>query len=74
MLCGTYIGPFVDKVRHMDDPEARNLVMPSAGTYYRITYSVYTRVRIPYMYVSRVIGDHCLASIFCTVTMPKCSV
>jgi glycerol-3-phosphate dehydrogenase len=24
-------GPFVDKIRHMDDPEARNLVMPSAG-------------------------------------------
>lgn len=25
------IGPFVDKIRHMDDPEARSLVMPSAG-------------------------------------------
>ena len=25
------VGPFVDNIRHMDDPDARNLVMPSAG-------------------------------------------
>ena len=25
------VGPFVDKIRRMDDPEAQNIVMPSAG-------------------------------------------
>ena len=44
-----YIGPFVDKVRHMDDPEARNLVMPSAGRY--VLPIVYTHVSVFPIYV-----------------------
>ena len=47
MLCAC-IGPFVDKIRHMDDPEARNLVMPSAGIsivyLYTCAYSLYVRM------------------------------